>query len=106
MRSEKTRFLLVALAVAAFAGASFAQQQRIFNWLPANDETVRLDPANYHTGRTYDPNAPGQNNHEDTKAQKPASIFMRLERDCEAGLQHPETIASLPQACLREQADA
>lgn len=102
MRSEKTRFLLVALAVAALAGASFAQQQRIFNWLPANDETVRLDPANYHTGRTYHPNAPGQNNHVDIKAQKPVTIFMTPEGDWNAALQHPEAIASLPQACLRE----
>jgi len=102
MRSEKTRFLLVALAVAALAGASFAQQQRIFNWLPANDETVRLDPANYHTGRTYHPNAPGQNNHVEIKAQKPVTIFMTPEGDWNAALQHPEAIASLPQVCLRE----
>src|SRR5438270_12331576 len=102
MRSENTRCLLLALPVASFAGASFEHQQRIFNCPPANDETVRLDPANYHTGRTYHPNAPGQNNHVDIKAQKPVTIFMTPERDWNAALQHPEAIASLPQACLRE----
>jgi hypothetical protein len=102
MKNQKTQFLLAALAIAAFAGTSFGQQQRIFDWLPANDETVRLDPANYHTGRTYHPNAPGQNNHVDIKAQKPVTIFMTPEGAWNQALQHPEAIASLPQTCLRE----
>ena len=102
MKIQKPQFFLSALAILFFAGSSFAQQQRLFNWLPANDETVRLDPANYHTGRTYHPNAAGQNNHVDIKAQKPVTIFMTPEADWNAALQHPEAIASLPQVCLRE----
>ena len=42
-------FFLAFLLICALAGPLFGQQ-RIFNWLPANDESVRLDPANYHTG--------------------------------------------------------
>ena len=101
MKIQKTQFLLVALASTLFAGTSFGQD-RVFNWLPANDETVRLDPANYHTGRTYRPNAVGQNNQVDIKAQKPVTIFMTPEADWNAALQHPEAIGSLRQACLRE----
>ena len=102
MRSQKTQFLFVALSTVLFCGTSFAQQQRIFDWRPANDETVRLDPANYHTGRTYHPNAAGQNNHVDIKAQKPVTVFMTPEADWNLALQHPETIGNLRQVCLRE----
>ena len=49
MKIQKTQFLLIVLALTLFAGNSLAQD-RVFNWLPANDETLRLDPANYHTG--------------------------------------------------------
>src|SRR5579859_2355081 len=101
MKIQKPQFLFAALTLTLFAGSSRAQD-RVFNWLPANDETVRLDPANYHTGRTYHPNAVGQNNHVDIKAQKPVTIFMTPEADWNAALQHPEAIASLRQVCLRE----
>jgi hypothetical protein len=102
MRNQKTQFLLVALAILLFAGASFGQQQRVFDWRPANDETVRLDPANYHAGPIYHPGGDGGNNHVHIKSQLPVSIFMTPEGDWNQALQHPETIASLPQTCLRE----
>jgi hypothetical protein len=102
MRNHKTQLVLVALAIVVFAGTSFGQQQRIFNWLPANDETVRLDPANYHAGPIYHPGPDGGNNHVDIKSQLPVSIFMTPVGDWNQALQRPETIASLPQTCLRE----
>lgn len=102
MRNLKIPALLMILATSVFAGPSFGQQQRVFNWLPANDESVRLDPANYHTARTYRPNAPGQNNHVDIKAQQPVTIFMTPAEDWNQALQHPEAIANLRQICLRE----
>src|SRR5690349_25168001 len=98
MKIQKTQFLFGGFALCLFAGTSFAQD-RVFNWLRANDETVRLDPANYHTARTYHPNAPGQNNHEDIKSQKPATMFMTTEAYLNTALQHPEPITSLRQAC-------
>jgi len=101
MKITQPQFLFVALALGVFAGSSLAQD-RVFHWLPANDETVRLDPANYHTGRTYHPNAAGQNNHVDIKTEKPVTIFMTPEADWNAALQHPEAMASLTQVCLRE----
>ena len=102
MRNLKIPALLMILATSVFAGPSFGQQQRVFNWLPANDESVRLAPANYHTARTYRPNAPGQNNHVDIKAQQPVTIFMTPAEDWNQALQHPEAIANLRQICLRE----
>ena len=75
MRNTKRPFLFAFLLTCAFCGPSFGQQ-RVFNWLPANDERVRLDPANYHTGRTYHPSANGGNIHVDIKAEKPITIFL------------------------------
>jgi hypothetical protein len=90
------------LLMGALSGASYGQQPRIFNWLPANDESVRLDPGNYHTARTYRPNAPGQNNHVDIRSEKPVTIFMTPEEDWNQALQHPEAIARLRQVCMKE----
>ncbi len=94
--------LLMGALCGMFSGASFGQQQRVFNWLPANDESVRLDPANYHTARTYRPNANGQSNHVDIKAEKPVTIFMTPAEDWNYALQHSGAIANLRQVCLRE----
>ena len=77
-------------------------QDRVFNWLPANDESVRLDPGNYHTGRTYHPGSNGANNHVDIKSQKPITIFMTPESDWNAVLQNPRAAVQLRQVCLRE----
>lgn len=77
-------------------------QDRVFNWLPANDESVRLDPANYHTGRTYHPGPSGGNNHVDIRAQKPVTIFMTPAADWNEVLEHPQGITRLRQLCVRE----
>ena len=89
------------LLICTFAGPSFGQQ-RVFNWLPANDESVRLDPAYFHTARTYRPGPDGGNNHVDIKAQKPITIFMTPAEDWNLALQHPESIVNLRRICLRE----
>ena len=70
MRDTKKPLLFTFLLFFVLAAPSFGQQ-RVFNWLPANDESVRLDPANYHSGRTYHPGANGGNIHVVIKAQSP-----------------------------------
>jgi hypothetical protein len=82
--------------------SSALAQDRVFSWLPANDERVRLDPGYYHTGRTYHPGSNGGNNHVDIKSQKPITIFMTPEADWNAVLQNPRAVAQLRQVCLRE----
>jgi hypothetical protein len=103
IKKNRAGQVIFALLVAgAFSCARASAQDRVFNWLPANDESVRLDPGNYHTARTYRPNAPGQNNHVDIKSEKPVTIFMTPEGGWNAALQHPENIGTLRQVCLRE----
>ena len=90
--------LLLGLALAGTASA----QQKVFEWQPANDESVRLDPANYHTGRTYRPGPQGGNIHVDIEAQQPVTIFLTGEGEWNRALQYPETIGTLRMLCLRE----
>jgi hypothetical protein len=86
------------------AGPTFGQQsqQKIFDWQPADDESVRLDPANYHSGRTYRPGAQGGNIHVDIQAQKPVTIALTYADDWSYALQHPDFIVSLRYLCLQE----
>jgi hypothetical protein len=63
----------------ALAGAeTVSAQQKIFEWQAANDESVRLDPANYHTGRTYHPGPQGGNLHVDIASQEPRVAISRV----------------------------
>ena len=93
--------LLGLLLVLVCCGPAFGQD-RVFNWLPANDESVRLDPANYHTGRTYRPGPQGGNNHVDIKADRPVTIFMAPADEWNRVLEHPQTIHQLREICVRE----
>jgi hypothetical protein len=105
--SKTTGQVIFTLMLAGlFLPARAPAQDRVFNWLPANDENVRLDPANYHTARTYRPNAPGQSNHVDIRAEKPVTIFMTREGDWNQALQRPEMIGGLRQVCVQEHVTA
>jgi hypothetical protein len=85
------------------AAPVFAQHQgKVFDWQPANDESVRMDPANYHTGRTYRPGPQGGSIHVDIEAQRPVTIGLTAADDWNAALQRPELIGSLNYLCLRE----
>jgi hypothetical protein len=97
----KSTFTLVLLGILALADTSVAQD-KTFQWQPANDESVRLDPANYHTGRTYRPGPQGGNLHVDIEAQQPITIFMTGEAEWNQALQYPEKVATLRMLCLRE----
>jgi len=98
----KTKAVVALAFGVAFASTVLAQQgPRKFDWIPANDETARLDPANYYGGRTYRPSAGGGNLHVDIKAQQTVTIFMAGAEEWSYGLQHPEAMATLHQVCPR-----
>src|SRR3981189_197077 len=98
MRNMKIPGLFALLLMTTCCGAAVGQE-RVFNWLPANDESVRLDPANYHTGRTYHPGSGGGNNHVDIKSEKPVTIFMAPAEQWNAVLEDPRAISQLRQIC-------
>src|ERR1700731_85055 len=83
-----------ALLLCAVATPSFGQD-RVFNWVPANDETVQMDPADYHTGRVYRPAPGGGNIHVDISARRePVTIAMTWADEWNNALQHPEAFAN------------
>jgi hypothetical protein len=98
MKATLVFAVLLALVCAVLASA----QQKIFEWQPANDESVRLDPANLHTGRTYHPAPQGGNIHVDIVSQRPVTIFLTSAEAWNQALQYPDTIAKLRYTCLRE----
>jgi len=103
MRNTKTVLLLAVLLTYAFAAPSFGQvPERVFNWLPGNQEDVRLDPANYHAGQTYHAGGDGGNMQVDIKSELPVTIFLVRSEEWNAALQHPEGLANLQQLCARE----
>jgi hypothetical protein len=102
MRNTKTLFPFTILLMCAFAGPAFGQQPRVFGWLPGNDESVRLDPANYHAGLTYRTFPNGGNIQVDIKSELPVTVFLTAAEQWDAALQHPEALPSLNQLCPRE----
>lgn len=95
--------LLLVLAATWLAEPSFAQgPDKIFDWLPANEESVRMDPADYHTGRTYRPGPQGGSIHVDIESQKPVTIALASAEQWNAALQRPGLISTLTFLCLRE----
>jgi hypothetical protein len=101
MRNTKISGLLAVLLLTICCGTAVGQD-RVFNWLPANEENVRLDPANYHTARTYHPSSPGASNHVDIRAQQPVTIFMAPEADWNAASQNPLNFGQLRRYCVQE----
>src|SRR5258706_10160906 len=67
----KPTFVFALLWTLALAGTASAQ--RAFEWQPGNDEAVRLDPANYHTGKTY---TAGGGIHADIESPQPGTSFL------------------------------
>lgn len=108
MRNHNARFLLIPVLVLIFLLCAFSQQShaqvpsRVFDWVPSHDESVRLDPANYHTGETYRAGQYGAKNHVNIKAERPVTVFMTFVDDWNQALQHAETIPNLKQFCLAE----
>jgi hypothetical protein len=102
MKITKSAPLLAVLSLAAFSGPCFAQQSKVFNWLPANDESVRLDPANYHAGLTYHTFGNGGNIQVDIKAEQPVTIFLVRAEEWNDALQHPEGLANVTKLCPQE----
>jgi len=101
MKTSRILALIVSSILGIWCRPAFGQD-RVFNWVAANDETVRLDPANYHTGHTFHPGPNGGKNQVDIKAERPVTIFMVPADQWSAALQHPETIVQVQPVCVEE----
>jgi hypothetical protein len=95
------RFTKVIPALVVFACANpTPAQQKVFEWQRGTEESVRLDPANYHGGKSY--GSQGGTIHLDIEAQQPVSIFMTGAGEWNRAMQSPEMLSSVRMVCLRE----
>jgi hypothetical protein len=97
----KTANLCALFFTCALAAPSFGQQ-KAFNWVPGNDETVSLDPGYYHTGPTYQPTAQARDVHVDIEAQQPVTIAMLRAQEWSDAAQHPEAMKYVKYICVQE----
>ena len=107
MRSKtlKTNGLLaVVLAFGLTMGAArmWGAQESTFDWLAANDETIRLDPADYHTGRIFRAGDQAGNVHLDIEAQEPVTVQMAPAEQWSEAIRHPELLPRITFRCVRE----
>src|SRR5260370_36832337 len=89
------------LFICALAPPSFGQQ-KTYNWVAGNDETVRLDPGYYHSGPTYQPGPGTRTIHVDIDAQQPVTLAMGSAQEWNDAAQRPEIMSNLSFLCVQE----
>jgi hypothetical protein len=101
---EKRGLLAFALVFGLSIGVAYASrpQESTFDWLPSNDESPRLDPADYHTGRVFKPGDQAGNVHVDIEAQEPVTVEMAPAEEWSEALRHPELLPRVTFRCVRE----
>lgn len=95
-------FVLVLASVVA--GPAFGQQnqQKRFDFVRSNDETVRLDPGNYHTSPTYQPGWEGQKIQVDVEAESPVTLAIVSAQDWNANGEDPTRLGGIKSICIQE----
>ena len=94
--------IFAAVLVCAFADTANAQDNRVFDWTPANAETIPIEPASLHAGRVYHPAAGGGNMHIGIESRYPVTIAMAWADEWNAATQHPDASANFSFLCVKE----
>ncbi len=82
--------------------AATAQDTRVFDWTPANNETIPLEPASLHAGRTYHPAAGGGNMHVAIESRYPVTVAMTWADAWNTAMQHPDAPMNFDFLCVKE----
>jgi len=98
----KNSAIFAALLVCGFAAFAGAQDNRVFDWTPANAETIPLEPASLHAGRTYHPAAGGGNMHVNIETRYPVTVAMTWADAWDAAMQHPDAPVNFEFLCIKE----
>jgi len=93
--------IFAVLLLCAFAAFSCAQD-RVFDWTPANSETIPMEPASFNAGRVYHPLAGGGNMHVGIEAKYPVTLAMAWADEWNNAMQHPEAPANFSFLCVKE----
>lgn len=91
-----------ALLVCAFATIATAQDNRVFDWTPANSETIPMEPASLHAGRIYHPEAGGGNLHVGIESRYPVTVAMAWADEWNTAMQHPDAPVNFEFLCIKE----
>ena len=91
-----------AVLICALAVTASAQDNRVFNWTPANAETIPMEPASLHAGRTYHPEAGGGNLHVGIESRYPVTVAMAWADEWNAAAQHPDAPVNFNFLCIQE----
>lgn len=90
------------LLLACLPASPSLAQQKVYNWVTGNDETVSLDPGYYHAGPTFQQGPRTSSVHVDIQAQQPVTIALVSAQDWSDAAQHPEAIKDLRYVCVQE----
>jgi hypothetical protein len=93
---------IFAVLACAFAATASAQDNRVFDWTPANAENITMEPASMHAGRTYHPAAGGGNMHVGIESRYPVTIAMTWADSWNAAMQHPDAPVNFEFLCVKE----
>jgi len=93
---------LIVVLLCACAVLTFGQDNRVFNWTPANNETIPMEPASLHAGRTYHPAADGGNMHVQIETRYPVTVAMTWADEWNNAMQHPDAPVNFSFICIRE----
>jgi hypothetical protein len=97
------RLLSIATLLAcAFVATASAQDNRVFDWTPANTETIPMEPASMHAGRVYHPEAGGGNLHVGIESRYPVTIAMTWADEWATAMQHPDAPVNFEFLCVKE----
>jgi hypothetical protein len=101
---EREGLLLFALVFGLSVGPfrASAAQESTFDWQATNEESGRLDPADYHTGRVFRPADQAGNVHVDIDAQEAVTVEMAPAEEWSEAIRHPELLPRVTFRCVRE----
>jgi hypothetical protein len=92
---------IIAAVLCALATITFGQN-RVFDWTPANSETIPLEPASLHAGRIYYPAVGGGDMHVQIDSRYSVTVAMAWADEWNAAIQHPQAAANLSFLCVKE----
>ena len=91
---------IIAAVLCTLATLSFGQD-RVFDWTPADSETIPLEPAGLHAGRVYYPAVGGGDMHVRIDSRYPVTVAMAWADEWNAALR-PGAPANFSFLCVKE----
>ena len=98
----RNRHIFAALLVFSFGAMTNAQDNRVFDWTPANSENIPMEPASLHAGRIYHPAAGGGNMHVAIDSRYPVTVAMTWADEWNAAMQNPSAPVNFDFLCIKE----